>query len=68
MGCNAGVTAAETRERFLSAAAGIFAERGYDGIRVTPDLHPVGGQEWAAQLAGSSPASPGLAHKTGVVP
>lgn len=30
----AGVTAAETRERLLRAAAGVFAERGYDGTRV----------------------------------
>jgi AcrR family transcriptional regulator len=34
MGRIAGVTAAETRERLLSAAADVFAERGYDGIRV----------------------------------
>jgi AcrR family transcriptional regulator/ferredoxin len=34
MGRIAGVTAAETRERLLSAAADIFAERGYDGTRV----------------------------------
>jgi AcrR family transcriptional regulator len=34
MGRIAGVTAAETRGRLLSAAAGIFAERGYDGTRV----------------------------------
>jgi AcrR family transcriptional regulator len=34
MGRIAGVTAAETRSRLLSAAAGIFAERGYDGTRV----------------------------------
>jgi AcrR family transcriptional regulator len=34
MGRVAGVTAAETRERLLRAAAGIFAERGYDGTRV----------------------------------
>src|SRR5579859_2110108 len=30
----AGVTAAETRERLLSAAADVFAERGYEGTRV----------------------------------
>jgi AcrR family transcriptional regulator len=30
----AGVTAAETRERLLRAAADVFAERGYDGTRV----------------------------------
>jgi AcrR family transcriptional regulator/ferredoxin len=34
MGRIAGVTAAETRARLLSAAADIFAERGYDGTRV----------------------------------
>jgi AcrR family transcriptional regulator len=34
MGRIAGVTAAETRERLLSAAADVFAERGYDGTRV----------------------------------
>jgi len=31
----AGVTAAQTRERLLRAAADVFAERGYDGTRVT---------------------------------
>jgi len=34
MGRIAGVTAAETRARLLSAAADAFAERGYDGTRV----------------------------------
>lgn len=34
MGRIAGVTAAETRERLLGAAADAFAERGYDGTRV----------------------------------
>jgi AcrR family transcriptional regulator len=34
MGRVAGVTAAETRERLLSAAADVFGERGYDGTRV----------------------------------
>jgi AcrR family transcriptional regulator len=34
MGRIAGVTAAETRERLLAAAADAFAERGYDGTRV----------------------------------
>jgi AcrR family transcriptional regulator len=34
MGRIAGVTAAETRERLLAAAADVFAERGYDGTRV----------------------------------
>jgi AcrR family transcriptional regulator len=34
MGRIPGVTAAETRERLLRAAADVFAERGYDGTRV----------------------------------
>ncbi|MER6580939.1 helix-turn-helix domain-containing protein [Nonomuraea sp. NPDC001023] len=34
MGRIAGVTAAETRERLLRAAADVFARRGYDGTRV----------------------------------
>jgi len=34
MGRIAGVTAAETRDRLLQAAAKAFAERGYDGTRV----------------------------------
>ncbi|MFC7588393.1 TetR family transcriptional regulator [Nonomuraea antimicrobica] len=34
MGRIPGVTAAETRERLLRAAADAFAERGYDGTRV----------------------------------
>lgn len=34
MGRTAGVTAADTRERLLTAAATVFAERGYDGTRV----------------------------------
>jgi AcrR family transcriptional regulator len=34
MGRIAGVTAAETRERLLLAAADVFASRGYDGTRV----------------------------------
>ncbi|MBV9293559.1 MAG: TetR/AcrR family transcriptional regulator [Frankiales bacterium] len=34
MGRVAGVTAAETRERLLRAAADVFAQRGYDGTRV----------------------------------
>jgi len=33
-GAHRGVTAAETRERLLRAAADMFAERGYDGTRV----------------------------------
>ena len=35
MGRIAGVTAAQTRERLLRAAADAFAERGYDGTRVS---------------------------------
>src|SRR6201998_991096 len=34
MGRTAGVTAADTRERLLRAAAAVFGERGYDGARV----------------------------------
>ncbi|MDR8412005.1 TetR/AcrR family transcriptional regulator [Nonomuraea sp. 3-1Str] len=34
MGRIAGVTAAETRERLLRAAADVFGQRGYDGTRV----------------------------------
>lgn len=34
MGRVAGVSAAETRQRLLRAAADVFAERGYDGTRV----------------------------------
>lgn len=34
MGRTAGVTAADTRQRLLRAAAAVFAERGYDGTRV----------------------------------
>jgi AcrR family transcriptional regulator len=34
MGRIPGVTAAETRDRLLRAAADVFAERGYDGTRV----------------------------------
>jgi len=34
MGRVAGVTAADTRDRLLRAAADVFAERGYDGTRV----------------------------------
>lgn len=34
MGRIAGVTAAETRERLLRAAADVFADRGFDGTRV----------------------------------
>jgi AcrR family transcriptional regulator len=37
-----GVTAAETRERLLRAAADVFAQRGYDGTRVA-DIAAVAG-------------------------
>ncbi|WP_182887102.1 TetR/AcrR family transcriptional regulator [Microbispora sp. H10885] len=42
MGRIAGVTAAETRERLLRAAAEVFARRGYDGTRVA-DIAAVAG-------------------------
>ena len=42
MGRIAGITAAETRARLLSAAADVFAERGYDGTRVA-DIAAVAG-------------------------
>ncbi len=42
MGRVAGVTAAETRERLLRAAAEVFAQRGYDGTRVA-DIAAVAG-------------------------
>jgi AcrR family transcriptional regulator len=42
MGRIAGVTATETRERLLRAAADVFAERGYDGTRVA-DIAAVAG-------------------------
>jgi AcrR family transcriptional regulator len=42
MGRTAGVSAADTRERLLRAAAAVFAERGYDGTRVA-DIAAVAG-------------------------
>jgi len=42
MGRIAGVTAADTRDRLLRAAADVFAERGYDGTRVA-DIAAAGG-------------------------
>ncbi|MGO8961722.1 MAG: TetR/AcrR family transcriptional regulator [Streptosporangiaceae bacterium] len=42
MGRIAGVTAADTRDRLLRAAADAFAERGYDGTRVA-DIAAAGG-------------------------
>src|SRR6201995_2352070 len=47
MGRIAGVTAAETRERLLRAAADVFAERGYDGTRVADIAAAAGGSNGA---------------------
>src|SRR5262249_25417193 len=47
MGRIAGVTAAETRERLLRAAADVFAERGYDGTRVADIAAAAGGSHGA---------------------
>src|ERR1700756_4668874 len=49
MGRIAGVTAAETRERLLLAAADVFARRGYDGTRV-------------ADIAAAAEVSPGALY------
>src|ERR1700722_5548608 len=49
MGRIAGVTAAETRERLLLAAADVFARRGYDGTRV-------------ADIAAAADVSPGALY------
>jgi hypothetical protein len=54
MGRIAGVTGAETRERLLSAAAGVFAERGYDGTRVTEISAAAGVSNGAMPAATSS--------------
>src|SRR5258706_3676122 len=48
-GC-AGVTAAETRERLLRAAADVFAKSGYDGTRVA-DIATAAGVSNAALYA-----------------
>ena len=48
MGRTAGATAAGTRERLLRAAADVFADRGYDGTRVSDIAQ-------AAGLAGCAP-------------
>ena len=40
MGRIAGVTATETRERLLGAAAEVFAARGFDGARVATSRRP----------------------------
>jgi AcrR family transcriptional regulator len=50
MGRIAGVTAAETRDRLLNAAADVFAERGYDGTRVA-DIATAAGVSNAALYA-----------------
>ena len=50
MGRIAGVTAAETRERLLRAAADAFAERGYDGTRVA-DIAAAAGVSSGAMYA-----------------
>jgi AcrR family transcriptional regulator len=50
MGRIAGVTATETRERLLKAAADVFAERGYDGTRVA-DIAAVAGVSNGAMYA-----------------
>ena len=50
MGRIAGVTAAETRERLLNAAADVFAQRGYDGTRVA-DIAAAAGVSNAALYA-----------------
>lgn len=50
MGRVAGVTAAETRERLLNAAAEVFAQRGYDGTRVA-DIAAAAGVSNAALYA-----------------
>src|SRR5512138_2639115 len=50
MGRIAGVTAADTRERLLRAAAEVFARRGYDGTRVA-DIAAAAGVSNAALYA-----------------
>jgi AcrR family transcriptional regulator len=50
MGRIAGVTATETRERLLRAAAEVFAERGYDGTRVA-DIAAAAGVSKGAMYA-----------------
>src|SRR5260370_40309351 len=47
MGRIAGVTATETRERLLRAAADVFAERGDDGTRVADIAPPARGSNGA---------------------
>ncbi len=50
MGRIAGVTAADTRERLLEAAAEVFAARGYDGTRVA-DIAAAAGVSRGAMYA-----------------
>jgi AcrR family transcriptional regulator len=50
MGRIAGVTAADTRERLLQAAAEVFAARGYDGTRVA-DIAAAAGMSKGAMYA-----------------
>jgi AcrR family transcriptional regulator len=50
MGRIAGVTAADTRDRLLSAAAEVFAARGYDGTRVA-DIAATAGVSKGAMYA-----------------
>ncbi len=50
MGRIAGVTAADTRERLLQAAAQVFAARGYDGTRVA-DIATAAGVSKGAMYA-----------------
>jgi AcrR family transcriptional regulator len=50
MGRIAGVTAADTRERLLRAAADVFAARGYDGTRVA-DIAAAAGVSKGAMYA-----------------
>jgi len=50
MGRIAGVTAADTRERLLEAAAEVFAARGYDGTRVA-DIATAAGVSKGAMYA-----------------
>src|SRR5215472_10485527 len=50
MGRIAGVTAADTRDRLLSAAAEVFAARGYDGTRVA-DIAAAAGVSKGAMYA-----------------
>src|ERR1700750_2467546 len=76
MGRIAGVTAAETRERLLRAAADVFAERGYDGTRVADIAAAAGGSHGAlyahfaskADLLVAALGAPGRHRRGGVSP